>query len=60
MKQKHPKSSNLQTISKRSLSSLKGGHKEEEGYKIVYINGKPHKIKVGKDGKPTSLPEEIF
>lgn len=59
MKNKDAKSYKLQLLTKSSLSSLKGG-KEEEEYIIIYIDGKPFKIRKDKSGNPTSLPEEIF
>ena len=65
MKKKQTIQSNLQSMSKSSLSSLKGGSKEEdeeedEGYITIYINGKKYKMKIDRDGKPTSLPEKLF
>lgn len=59
MKNKDAKPHKLQILSKSLLSSLKGG-KEEEEYIIVYINGKPQRIKINKNGEPIYIPEEIY
>lgn len=57
---KNTKPSNLQSMSKSFLSSLKGGSNEEEGYITIYIEGIPYKIKVDKNGNQISLPQEVF
>ncbi|MDD4516816.1 hypothetical protein [Massilibacteroides sp.] len=59
MKNQKRKYSNLALITNNDLSTLKGGSQDDEEYIIVYIEGIPYRIKIGKNGERNSPPERI-
>jgi len=58
MKQKQRSHSRFQSIPQNVLASLKGGNTEED--EIIYIDGKPYRIKTNKDGTNVLIPVEII
>lgn len=60
MEQKTYANSSFQTIPKSALAFINGGGKEEEEYRIIYINGIPYRIRINKNGAAISPPEEII
>ncbi len=57
MKPKFQKFRNLQVLQENELSKVKGGGQEEE-YIIIYINGKPYRIRLI-NGKVVSSSEVV-
>lgn len=58
MKPKFQKFRNLQVLQENELSKVKGGGQEEEEYIIIYINGKPYRIRLI-NGKVVSSSEVV-
>jgi len=58
MKQKQRSLSRFQAIPQKVLASLKGGDTEED--EIIYIDGKPYRIKTNKDGTTVFVPIGII
>lgn len=59
MRRKDFRFQNFQTIVRSKLTLIKGGNNDEE-YELIYIDGKPYRIKKNKIGEPIYLPEEIY
>ncbi|MEA4918955.1 hypothetical protein SDC9_178961 [bioreactor metagenome] len=58
MKKKHFTSSRFQVISQKELASIIGGDDDDE-YITVIIDGVAYRIRINKNGQPTSAPERI-
>ncbi len=58
MKKKHLSLSRFQTMPRNALSSFKGGNSEEDN--IIYIDGKPYRIKTNNDGTTVLIPVDII
>lgn len=54
MKQKHSTFVSFESIPKNVQASLKGGNTEED--EIIYIDGKPYRVKRNKDGTTVFTP----
>mgnify|MGYP000885568454 CR=1 FL=1 len=46
-----------QSLSTKTLASITGGNDQED--KIIYIDGKPYKIKINSDGTTQFIPVVI-
>ncbi|MEA4918263.1 hypothetical protein [Proteiniphilum sp.] len=57
MKIKYHTLSRFQSMPKEELASIMGGDKEED--KIVYIDGKPYRIIIRKNGTTELVPVEM-
>lgn len=58
MKQKHRTFSRFQSMPQDELALITGGDKEED--RIIYIDGKPYRIKTNKEGTTVFIPVEII